>query len=99
VLIDPSTGLPEVPEGFFWKISYAYTPGAFRITLRKKLFGPFSQEVKFGIMYPPLTDDEIIETAEWVLGEWEDEKDRVAAEYESSKYIGTYPPKNLGEKP
>jgi hypothetical protein len=96
---DPNTGFPEVPEGYFWQIKHAYTAGAFRLELRKKLFWIFSQSVQWTVVFPPLSNDKLFEDALYVLGEWQESKDRIATEEASSVYIGKYPPKNLKDAP
>ncbi len=96
---DPNTGFPEVPEGYFWEIKYSAIPGYYRLELRKKLFWLFSERVEFTLVSPPLAPAVLYEEAEYVLEKWEESKDRIAIEEESSVYIGKYPPKNLKDVP
>lgn len=96
---DPTTGFPEVPEGYFWEIKHSALPGYFRLELRKSLFWIFSERVEYTIVAPPLDHESLYEKAEFVLWKLEDEKDRIAAEDASSRYIGKYPPKNLKDAP
>ena len=96
---DPTTGFPEVPEGYFWQVKYSSLPGFFRLELRKKLFWIFSERVDFTIVDPPLSPDSLYEEAAYVLEKWHAEKVRVAIEDASSVYIGKYPPKNLKDAP
>lgn len=96
---DPTTGFPEVPEGYFWQIKHSALPGNFRLELRKKLFWIFSDRIEFTIVSPPLSPDSLYEEAEFVLWKWEEEKSRITIEDDSSVYIGKYPPKNLKDAP
>lgn len=96
---DPTTGFPEVPEGYFWEIKHSALPGYFRLELRKTLFWIFSERVEFTIVDPPLEPASLFDKADFVLWKWEDEKNRIALEDASSVYIGKYPPKNLKDAP
>ena len=95
---DTTTGFPEVPEGYFWEVKFSALPGFFRLELRKR-FWIFSKRVEFTIVSPPLNPDSLYEEAEFVLEKWEDEKNRIAIEDASSRYIGKYPPKTLKDAP
>lgn len=92
---DPNTGFPEVPEGYFWQVKQAYTAGAFRLELRKKVLWIFSEKVEWTIVWPPLSNDVLFEDALYVLGKWEERQKTIEREDASSVYIGKYPPKNL----
>lgn len=92
---DPLTGLPKVPEGYFWEIKNSTLIGVLRLELRKKCLRFFSYRTRFGLLYPPLSPAVIHERGVIVLEEWEQEKSNLAQESESSRYIGKYPPKNL----
>lgn len=96
---DPLTGLPEVPEGYFWEIKNSTLPGVLRLELRVKWLRFFSDRIGFGLLYPPLSPASIHERGVIVLEEWEQEKLDIAQESESSRYIGKYPPKNLKDAP
>lgn len=96
---DPTTGFPEVPEGYFWQIKHSALPGYFRLELRKSTFWIFSERVEYTIVAPPLEPADLYERAEFVLEKWEAEKSRIAVEDASSVYIGKYPPKNLKDAP
>lgn len=96
---DPNTGLPEVPEGYFWQIKHAAISGYFRLELRKKLFWIFTERIEFTLVSPPLSPALLNREADHVLEKWEESKQRVAIESSSSVYIGKYPPKNLKDAP
>lgn len=96
---DPTTGFPEVPEGYFWEIKFSALPGFYRLELRKTLFWIFSERVQFTLVSPPLNPALLYEEAEYVLEKWEEEKNRIAIEDASSVYIGKFPPKNLKDAP
>lgn len=91
---DPTTGFPEVPEGYFWEVTDAATNGWLRLHLKKKVW-IFSCEVQWTVVEPPFTPQNFYEEALYVLREWERSKERIALEEASKKYIGKYPPKNM----
>ena len=100
--LDPNTGFPEVPEGYFWEIKHSILPGYYRLELRRnrgKLFWSFTEVVEFTVVEPPLSPALLNEEAKYVLHKWEEAKNRAAIEGASDSYIGTYPPKNLKDTP
>jgi len=92
---DPTTGLPEVPEGYFWEIKHALTDGMYRLELRKKYFWVFSERVAFGMMDYPLSDSRIRSKGLSVFDDWKRDQSRAAFRDQSNSYVGKYPPKNL----
>lgn len=76
--------VPELPEGYFFRVSYAYF-GMLRIALRKKLrWG--SRSVVSSLAYP---------NDRSVLQEMDDLKAEAFAPDPCEKYCGDYPPKTL----
>lgn len=93
---DPLTGLPEVPEGYFWEVTPAYTQGLFRLKLRKKLFWIFNETVEWTIADDPMTDSSLYEDALYLLSLWRGREQAAKREADTfSRYVGKYPPKTL----
>jgi hypothetical protein len=97
--LDPNTGFPEVPEGYFWEINHSALPGYYRLELRRKLFWIFSEQVEFTVVEPPLSSALLNEEAKYVLHKWEKAKHLATIEDASNAYVGKYPPKNLKDTP
>jgi hypothetical protein len=90
---DPETGLPEVPEGYFWKVEKQYGRMPY-VTLRRrygKLFGLFNTggSYKVGEKY-------IVELTEGRIREGSYKVFREVFDSSSDHLLGEYPPKKLG---
>lgn len=95
VYIDPETGLPAVPEGYFWRISETSSADWWRIELRKRRRWGSRRIAADHRLYPAWDFDtpELFEDGArrraavlWV--------DHFAAK-DAQKYLGDYPPKAL----
>jgi hypothetical protein len=89
-MIDQSTGFPEVPENYFWRVapsgSYA------RIQLRKKVLF-FSRVVEWdAVERTRLSKKVIIGAADYILDTLHALKTK-----DEKKFFGSYPPKKLGD--
>lgn len=97
------TGLPELPEGYYWNISEPWKRNnryRFRLRIFKKL--PWwtrlwtlgaDDPVAARDMLAPLSDGLVRRTAEELLEDW----DRSRVRETDWAYVGNYPPKNLGQ--
>lgn len=96
-LIDPATGMPQVPEGQFWKVIPALTAGMFRVQLRKKTVFGLSQILGWTLADSPLSEHRVRHAAFSVLDNIEEDKRKSASSQRDAQFVGTYPPKKLGE--
>lgn len=91
--IDPATGLPELPEGYFWRIKKD-SAGTRTHLMKKRAFG-ISTSVHSRYIFPryyPTAREAMRGTAQKVLDEsWEKVREQVIL----SKLVGGYPPKRL----
>jgi hypothetical protein len=89
--IDETTGLPELPEGYFWRIKKFIAPYA-RVEIRRadKFF---STLIESGVLYRAETGDhkKIVDTAQFALKKWNEYRGLSARE----SVYGDYPPKKL----
>lgn len=100
--IDPNTGLPELPDGYFWRITDGYALWKLKIKFH---WGPFAFTIADKSIFR--ADDflyrgtrgrwntyegYLIEMAETLRDE--EFRDPVIA----SKYLGDYPPKSLNTR-
>lgn len=91
--IDDATGMPVVPEGFFWRVKRG---GFYRLNvqLRQKFLWVLSLEVD---SCP--TDDGsewgVSNIAAYILHKWEERNNRVTGTG-VRHLLGDYPPKKLG---
>lgn len=99
-MIDEATGLPALPEGFFFRVHEAsYSSSYHYVTIYQKvqkrfLFWTYTADVQHIFterIYPFLTEDNIRKSARKCLQQW---KDWDAAQ--ASNLLGDYPPKKLG---
>lgn len=88
MVIDLSTGLPELPEGYFWRVKESF--GQFvKFQIRKKLLLGSSLIVESVTESWELNDGHFRFMAQHTYGKFDG---RTGAR----KYIGDYPPKKLG---
>jgi hypothetical protein len=92
---DPLTGLPEVPEGYFWQVKKAGIDDWLRLYLKKKLFWGLSCEVEWTVVQPPFTPETFYDEALHILEEWDPKMKKQADEDQGRAYLGKYPPKNI----
>lgn len=89
---DEATGLPKLPEGYFWKVSKASLDGYHNVAIRKVwLCYPFSTRVEYTLT-SNLTKKSLKTEAEYVFRNFE--KKLRNAKTAKSLY-GSYPPKKL----
>lgn len=90
IKIDPATGLPELPEGSFWRVKMSYSHPHVTIRRNVTLLGMklWSYEVAEEIMLR-LTEDEIRREALVLYGK------TYRSDFDGS-LLGDYPPKKLG---
>lgn len=92
--IDPDTGMPVVPEGYFWRVK----PGqmyAVIVELRRKWFWGFTHCVE-DTLGDDLSEDGIRNLAAYVLNKWEQRAIQKREREEIRALFGDYPPKKLG---
>lgn len=88
--IDETTGLPQLPEGMFWRITKPNIIGNHEIQLRKKLFIG-SVKLEYGQVPPgAMRPGRIYESAAWALAQLNVSK-------QGAPFIGDYPPKRLND--
>lgn len=96
--IDPDTNLPQLPEGYFWRVRNADSMGDVKVSLRKRMaLGSRSvgHGYAFGRLYSHcgITAEKIQQAAVLIYLEWEQKgEDRIAY----NEFAGDYPPKRLG---
>lgn len=107
VEIDSNTGLPELPEGHFWRVS-TDDCGEVKIAIRKhrklwwskRIIGGYVRHGEdhrhiLSLSNEALTPAAIFATAEDCLEAWR-ERDAKRVRYETNrKLLGSYPPKKL----
>lgn len=95
-MIDKNTGLPEVPEGYFWRVkkfNYDYSRYTVDVQLRHRIWGGFSTEV--ANLLAEGNAESILNAALTVLRMWGREINAQAKRDEREQFIGDYPPKRL----
>lgn len=101
------TGLPELAEGYFWRVYPSHSDSIFlRVSIfrreistrRKGIFRPkdvevvSETEVEWSVVYKTeASPAEILSTAQYVLGKLYE----VSNDW--SQYVGDYPPNKLGD--
>lgn len=86
--IDPRTGLPEVPEGYFWRVKPS-SGSYILVELRKKTWLG-STCVEWSVVRKDKASKyEIIFVAHYVMEKWH------KVEPDLSHFYGDYPPKSL----
>lgn len=89
--IDESTGLPELPEGYFWRVKES-VGDYLRIQMRRRVFF-WSEVVEWsGVNKNIASKFEIQMAAKHVLLLVQEKK----VDPKWRKYLGDYPPKKLG---
>ena len=98
--IDPNTGLPELPEGFRWRISGPSYSEYLTIKVQRQIFGPlWVGTLAWGVLRKDRASGELI------LGRAKDiltHTDPLPWGPKSPpdqpwrKFVGVYPPKKLG---
>lgn len=86
--IDENTGLPELPEGHFWRIKDS-SPEYLRVQIRKRAWIGSKVMAWSVVRKSNATPDEVLRTATLVL--WEIKH---GANWRNC--LGDYPPKKLG---
>lgn len=92
--IDPATGMPELPEGYFWRVKQGYAY-AINVQLRKRVMGRLSVVVENSVNDDP-TPWGVRNLAAYVLYRWETSTARKQEEAAIQNLYGDYPPKKLG---
>lgn len=83
-------GLPELPEGYFWRVRPLYLHSGFsRIELRKKVW-LYSIPLACGDIPDTLINEQLVFIAEKVLLQ----HNRNLSAFFASDHYGDYPPKN-----
>lgn len=91
--IDDKTGLPELPEGYFWRVKESVSIFV-DVEIRKKWWVG-SRQVAWTSMYrSQLSKQKILECARYVLSKWRRD---VTETNDSRALLGDYPPKSLNE--
>lgn len=90
--LDSITGLPKVPEGYFWRVKKSLHPYGY-VQLRKKLFiGSFLVESTI-FRQNELSERTILSDARLTLGK----VDFNPKPKPKKNFYGNYPPKTIGE--
>jgi hypothetical protein len=93
--IDENTGLPALPEGYFWNVRKDLE-GDYHVTIRRGWHYLLSYKVQGSfIIRRPLTKESLSEKAKYVYGKWQD---RVRVRESDDSLTGSYPPKSLNKK-
>lgn len=100
--LSPETGLPELPEKIFWRVTYSRSMKWYELQLRKKL--PIgSKKLGWWAMRPhEFNQDEILDWAQHAMRRTEVQDKILRASgatviYEIDRQLlGDYPPKKLG---
>ena len=100
--IDPNTGLPQLPEKLFWRVTYRRSMKWYELQLRKKLtIG--SRKLDWWAMRPhKFNQAEILEWALFAMRRTEVQDKIIRATGAKVSYdidqrlLGDYPPKALG---
>jgi hypothetical protein len=92
IIIDPSTGLPELPEGWTWKVTqsgkYFY---ATIWSFKKVLWWKVKTETTHDSLDTPLTKDKLLRASKEAYIDWR----RYVQTLGQQDLLGTYPPKRL----
>lgn len=94
--IDSKTGLPEIPEGYFWRVRYSLMDRHYWYVELRQLSWYGSKIIKRHTCAGRMNEYKIREHADtilWVLGG----KGAVAQGRKRTDLTGDYPPKKLGE--
>ena len=89
------TGLPELPDGYFWRVSNGSSSAYLRVQImERRRFG--SHVAEWSACEASAVDhrgaSEILSTAEYVLRKW---RGPDAKDIGVSRLLGDYPPKTL----
>lgn len=89
-VMDPNTGMPEVPEGYFWRVKRG---GYYKleVQLRKRWFWQFSHSVE-SCPLDDATEWGVVNNAAYILERW----NKRTLGPTVSGLLGDYPPKKLG---
>lgn len=93
--IDNETGLPELPEGYFWRVKETYKGSTYlRVEIRKRgLIG--SRRIEWHpVEKSRASDFEIKRAAEYALV-WKNQGGFDSSGDRWKKFVGNYPPKKL----
>lgn len=90
--IDPNTGLPEVPEGFFFRVAKTGF-GYWQVQLRRRRRGWFSknEESATHVNERPINRRWILDGAAYVITKYRERDPRKS----DATLLGDYPPKKL----
>jgi hypothetical protein len=92
IIIDPATGLPQLPEGYFWRVEKAM-PGSqygyVRLMRRRKAWVPKVEASRIFTL-TELTESELFSDAVQVYSDFDFEG---TARYRT--LLGDYPPKTI----
>lgn len=92
--IDKTTGLPELPEGYFWQVTGRNIIGNFEVHLRKKVLGFISKSIDY-LQLVFLSEETVFNAARTLKSEnWGTLYP--ALDMNDYTLIGKYPPKSLG---
>ncbi len=93
--IDENTGLPSLPEGYFWHVRKDLE-GDYHVTIRRGWHYLLSYKVEgLWIVREPLTRNNVSYKAQRVYDKWQT---RVANKSVDKELTGSYPPKTLNKK-
>jgi hypothetical protein len=91
-MIDPATGLPELPEGQWWELHLEHVDDTgYLYELRVMSGVPYDYTIVMSARFRPrhpLTPARVRYEAEWLL-------ERTAARDVAQSLLGSYPPKRL----
>ena len=89
--IDETTGLPELPEGEFWRVTDGYDNKYHYVQLRKKgkfLWFNVSYKITDELIFSGLSQESILEASYRIIRRIEDNEN-------NQHLIGNYPPNSL----
>lgn len=87
--IDDRTGLPELPKGYFWRVTRGFCSEYVEVQIRKRVLFVFSRTVTYSTQNKArLNPYSLRSTAIHALRDFNPESDW-------KKYVGDYPPKKL----
>ena len=88
--IDPNTGMPELPWGYFWRVTKRDSRvWPLRVELRRRVW-IFS--VEEGAAISDASKSEILNTASNVVRDW-----KATSKNGTARFLGDYPTKHLGK--